>query len=80
MKQVSKRIMEIMDDPIKSGFIELTRFFNYVWYGMFNIDKNDFDEINNKFNEFIVDINTGDWWEKLWGTRYTYHCWYYASF
>ena len=49
-------INEIKNDSIKKSFKELTHFFNFVWYGMFNINNDEFNEINNKFDQFILEI------------------------
>ncbi len=36
------------------GFSELTKIFEYAWYGEKNIEYADFQDIKNKFNSFII--------------------------
>ena len=45
-------IGEIEDDSIKKQFSRLTRQFEYIWYGEFFIDKDNFAGIKSDFDQF----------------------------
>ncbi|MGY3052676.1 hypothetical protein ACVWYG_000872 [Pedobacter sp. UYEF25] len=49
-------LMEISDPNLKSEFTQLTRQFDYIWYGDFPVDKIKFDPINETFSHFISQI------------------------
>jgi len=43
---------EIEDPSVRKTFIELTRIFDFVWYGEFELDEVNFREANDYFDEF----------------------------
>ena len=43
---------EIKDAAIRSGFLETTFIFDYVWYGEFPVDEYQYSIVENRMNDF----------------------------
>lgn len=46
-------IRELKDTKIKTDFAESTYWYDFVWYGNFDIDRKEFDKANTLFNRLI---------------------------
>lgn len=47
-------LKEFTHESLKDAFGELSHIFDYVWYGEFDIKKEDYKYFKNKFNDFII--------------------------
>ena len=50
-------IYEIENEKLRTYFIESTRIFDFVWYGEFLLDDDNFNDAHSVFNEFNRKIN-----------------------
>ncbi|MFK7782836.1 DUF4129 domain-containing protein [Psychroserpens sp.] len=49
-------ISEIQSESIKSNFINITRIYDYVWYGEFNVDQLKFESLKTSFESLNKSI------------------------
>ena len=49
-------LQEIREDRLRSGFARLTFLFDYVWYGGFQIDHQQYGGIENSFDSFVRQV------------------------
>jgi hypothetical protein len=49
-------LFELAGSPLKKEFAELTRIFEYLWYGNFNIPEEAFAAVRNRYDGFYVMI------------------------
>jgi len=51
-------IKEIRDDTIKSKFQNITRLYDFIWYGSFEVDEKSFQKAQQKFTSITNTINS----------------------
>jgi hypothetical protein len=51
-KTNSTYVNEIADLPVRQQFAHLTRNFEYVWYGEFDLNRDNFDVLKERFDQF----------------------------
>lgn len=49
-------LSEMKDDDLKTGFNELSFYFDYTWYGDFNVNQNLFERVQVIFNTWRVKV------------------------
>ena len=55
-KTNSDYLYELREPELRSGFTDLTRVFDYVWYGGFQIERRDYDRISRNFDAFTQTV------------------------
>lgn len=45
-------VNELKDENLRPGFDELSYYFDYAWYGNFNVTREVFDKVNGVFNDW----------------------------
>jgi hypothetical protein len=53
-------VKEITLEIARSAFNELVNIFEYVWYGSFIIDKNFYEQMDERFRSFDLSVQAGD--------------------
>jgi hypothetical protein len=48
---------DLRKTPFQNDFIALSRIYEYVWYGKFEIDLKKYDDFNNEFKRFDAQLN-----------------------
>jgi hypothetical protein len=53
-------VKEMTPEIARSTFKELVNIFEYVWYGSFYIDRNFFEQMDERFRSFDLSVQAGD--------------------
>lgn len=49
---------EVENPQLKSGFLSIIRQYEFIWFGKFNIQEQEFIHIQDEFEQFIKQLNT----------------------
>ena len=50
-------IVEIKDKALAQEFENLTYYYDFIWYGQYPVDQSFFDQLEEKFDHFLAQIN-----------------------
>ncbi|MBZ9630107.1 DUF4129 domain-containing protein [Salegentibacter sp. LM13S] len=53
-------INEIKENEIKNQFTKITRLYDFIWYGDFELSKERFEKVNREFTQMENNLKTGD--------------------